>query len=351
GRHEPAAALAERAVAAAPDDRDVVYWASELVATRARAIELLERYLELSRGDRAERIDGARGTLNEFRVLGDRAVWTWAERPERVELPLTLLWDPPTARRLGYVVQARAGMGDKPVPLLLDTGSPGLTVLERVARKRGFVELAEKTAFGGGGEGRHATRRGVFPQFALGGLRFTDALSTTTREELEPTGRYHGLIGLSAFDGYRVTLDLAGKRVVLESGAPPLEGASYWEVAGQLLVRASAGDQSGLFLLDTGATATLLDREFAQRVSGARLSEAARVRAFGGNMSGARYVDGVQVAFGGRKTPPGPLAAVDLAQRSFLSGIEISGFLGLDVWDGVSLVVDTAGQKVRVDEP
>ena len=34
------------------------------------------------------------------------------------------------------------------------------------------------------------------------------ALVSTTSREIEPTGRYLGILGLSVFKGYRVTIDL-----------------------------------------------------------------------------------------------------------------------------------------------
>ena len=61
--------------------------------------------------------------------------------------------------------------------------------------KAGFAPLADQTTFAGGGDGRTPSKRGLLPEVALGALRFQDALVSTTTQELDPTGRYHGVLG------------------------------------------------------------------------------------------------------------------------------------------------------------
>ena len=135
GNRAEAQGLMDRAVALSPDDRELLLHASEVAPARSKAIEHLERFLELSDGFDPDRITAARETLRLLRELGDRKIWVRKSRPERVEVPLKRLIDPSTRRRLGYVVQARLQEGGKPVRLLLDTGANGLHVVERVARK------------------------------------------------------------------------------------------------------------------------------------------------------------------------------------------------------------------------
>ena len=115
--------------------------------------------------------------------------------------------------------------GHGPIRVLLDSGSTGLFLVERIAAKGGLTFLAEETTFGGAGSGRQPDRRGLLASVAVGGLRFSDALVTTTSHEIEPTGRYHGVLGLSIFQGYRITLDLARETLVLEPGNHWIEGA------------------------------------------------------------------------------------------------------------------------------
>ena len=349
GRFDEAVELMGRAVEAAPGDRDVLYWASGATSTRAEAAARLERYLELAEGDREERADAASGYLRLTAELGERQVWIPEARPERVELPLRRIWDPATGTTQGFVLEVGLGDKEKRVKLLLDSGSPGLYLIRRLAKKRGFKPLSEQHAYGGGGSGKHRTTRGLFSRLDIGGLRFTDVLATVNKQEMDPTGRYHGLIGLSAFGGYRVTLDLVDDRLILTPGGGELEGEPYWTVNGQMLVRADVeGPRPGLFLFDTGATNTIVDYGLASMIENTTFGPAVALYGFGGQLPGARRVEGIELDFLGLWSEKIAPRTVDLSTRSRVSELEISGFLGLDLFDGRRLVVDTVLRRVAV---
>jgi tetratricopeptide (TPR) repeat protein len=349
GRGPESDRLMARAVDAAPNDREIVFWAGDLTGDRKLAVDLLGRYLELRTGDKTERDEAVEGTIRLFKQLGTRAIWVAERRPERVELPLTRIWDS-AGNVQGYVLQARIGDRDKPVRLLLDTGTSGLFLLERVARKRGFEPLAEKTVFGGGGKRRHTTERGLFGSFTLGDLAFTDALASTTRKEFDSTGRFHGLLGIGIFAGYRITLDLAEERLLLERRDDSFEGSAYWWISGQMLVEAqTAGQPRGLFLFDTGATASVLALEYVRRIDETRLQESTAVRGFGGLVEGARLVRGLELQFQRQSTGDRPLVAYDLSLVSRLGGVEVSGLMGLDLVGRGRIIIDSASQQVRIE--
>lgn len=348
GRDEQAIELMARAVAADPGDRDVLYWASGSTTTRGEAVERLERYLELAEGDDPDRIEAARTGVDVLRALGERAVWISEARPERAELPLTRLWDPGTGATQGFVVRVGLGKKGKPVPLLLDTGSPGLFVIQRAARKRGLDPVAVQSQFGGGGDQRHSSTRGLFATAAIGDLRFRDALASSNKQEMDPTGRFHGVIGLAVFNGYRVTLDLEDDKLLLEPPGEIQGGDPYWTVEGQWLVEGSIGGEPGLLLFDTGATNSIVDQATVERLPGARLSQSVTVHGFGGKIGGARRVQGVEIAFQGLATGTGPMSAIDLSGRSRVGGVELSGFIGLDLLDRKRIVIDTVNRRIAV---
>jgi predicted aspartyl protease len=332
GRDDDAAELLERAAVKAPSDPWVLLRAAGAAPTRARATELLNAYIAHGLGEDPDRIEGARGTLRLYAALGERKIWIPVERPERLSIPLK-----PIVGGSGYYVEA-ALAGKKKIRLLLDTGSSGLFVVERAVKKGGLVPLSDETVFAGGGSGRASSSRGLLTRLDLGGLVFADALVTTTRDEFDPQGRIHGVLGISAFAGYRITLDLAKGRLLLE---PP----------GEPLVRARGGEASaGLFLFDTGATQSMVDSKFAATVGGAQIDSPTAVHTYGGNIAGASIVRGMSLAFQDLKRA-GAFNTADLTMRSRLGGVEVSGYLGMDVLAGCAIVVDTKSHRVAVTPP
>jgi hypothetical protein len=165
---------------------------------------------------------------------------------------------------------------------------------------------------------------------------------------MDPTGRYHGVIGLAVFNGYRVTLDLENDRLLLDSPVDPADGETYWTIEGQWLVPGSVTGQPSLLLLDTGATHSAVDLSTAERIPGARMGPPVTMHGFGGRIEGARRVSGVEIAIQGLESGSGPMNAVDLSTRSRLGGVELSGFVGLDLLDGKRIVIDTVARRIAI---
>lgn len=344
GKDEEAAALLGRAAATAPDDPWVLWRAAGGAATRAKATELLNAYIAHGTAENPDRLEGARGTLRLYAALGERKIWVPVTRPERLEIPLK-----PIPDGSGYFIEANAG--GKKIRLLLDTGSTGLFVVERAVKKGGLVPLSEETVFAGGGSGRASSSRGLLAKLDFGGLVYADALVTTTKDEFDKTGRVHGVVGLSAFSGYRVTLDLPKGRMILEPSGDLPQGTPYWNVEGQLLVRARGGESAdGLFLFDTGATQSMIDTKLAATIPGAAVDKPAEIRTYGGNVQGATMVRGASLAFQTLHRS-GVFNAADLTMRSRLGGVEVSGYLGLDLLSGCTIVLDTGSHRVVVTPP
>jgi len=345
GREEEAGRLVDRAFEKDPADRIIAFRGSGAAATSARAIELLQAYSGMSQGDDPDRARAAGESLRFLRALAGRRVWIPVSVPEKMEAPLRALGGGGSVR--GYVVEVGLGEG-KPVRMLLDTGSSGVFLLERIARRHGFTPLADSTTFGGGGDQRHDTSRGILPRFSLGSLAFREALVLTTAEEIEPTGQFHGVLGIQCLEGYRITLDLARGRLLLDAPPENPAGQPYWEISGQLLSRAGApSGRRGLFALDTGAARSVVSLAFVSEVPGASVGRTAAVRGYGGRLGGARSVRGMILGFQGAQISAD--LATDLALQSRLSGVEISGFLGLDLLSSARLVVDTRWRRVLLE--
>jgi hypothetical protein len=116
-----------------------------------------------------------------------------------------------------------------------------------------------------------------------------------------------------------------------------------------MLVRTSAREaEQALFLFDTGASASVLDLQYAKGVPQAVLDEGASLSGYGGAIGRAYLVRGTRLEFQGLDTGDGLLRATDLSLRSHLGGVQLGGFLGLDLLGSRTVVVDTVSRRVKV---
>jgi hypothetical protein len=72
------------------------------------------------------------------------------------------------------------------------------------------------------------------------------------------------------------------------------------------------------------------------------------VRTYGGNVGGASSVRGARLRFLDVEARGSTIFTSDLTQRSRLGGVEVSGFLGMDLLEGTTIVVDTRARRVAV---
>ena len=151
----------------------------------------------------------------------------------------------------------------------------------------------------------------------------------------------------------RALLDLPNQELVLtrtdDSSSDPAS-EPFWMVSGQMLVNASVRNgRPGLFLFDTGATWSILSKRFAALLADVRSEPTTGVRGFGGAVEGASIVSGTAVLFGGLAGGENGLRSFDMSVRSEVGGVEVSGFIGLDLLTDVRITIDTVAQWVTVE--
>ncbi len=351
--------LLRSALELSPDDPYVLFRAAGAAGGADRVMDALNRYIELAGDSDPDRVEAARGTIRFLKEIGDRETWIQSARPDNATLALRKVPGRGGEVR-GFILKAVLGERKKPVRILLDTGSPGLFLDDRIARKHGMEPVSEETVFGGGGAGRHLSSLGILSRLEAGAVGFRDVLATTSAARLDPAASFQGLIGLDPFVGYIVTLDLARGALHLES--PPAagnlwsgegwsQGARYWTISGQFLVEArDAAGAGGLFILDTGAARSLVSENFVAKVGGEVLRGEGLVRGFGGLRPESALVRGVDLRFQSLVGNFRELVMADLSLRSRLSGVEISGFIGLDILAGQVIRIDTLTRQVFVKD-
>lgn len=361
-RFDAARGAYERALAVNPESAAAYLGLAGVVGERELRRSNLSRYLELasSQAEPFERIRGARDNLALIDALAGRPVWVI----ERLELPGEISLLPLSSRpgRLrGWLIRCQIG-DQKGVPALLDSGASGLHLAPKTARRSGLEALTGGLLFGGGGSGRHEVVRGLVDLLDLGPIRFRQALGVQAPSSLQPQGLYRSIIGFDVFAaaGLRVRIEPRRSRMILEEGEPyepasrnplevdpwPKEGQALLRVQGQWLLEAtissSGRERRGLFLLDTGASRTMIAAEAAETLTAFRRGSGRRAAAYGGALAYRGSLPRLRIEAGTLGATLKSVPVIDLSARSRMTGIRVSGYLGLDLLARQSFDLDLA---------
>lgn len=366
-RFLPAAALSafRQALKQDPEDPGALMGLARLTSQRPERLAALDRYLArgVERGEPPERMRAARESWLFVKELGDRRIWIL----ERADLPADLAVEPLASRPghlAGLVVRLRLG-SEEQVPALWDSGASGLHLSPQLARRAGLESLAPATLVGGGGTKEHAVLRGVIPLLDLGPLAFREALGVVAAQSLHSQGAYQAILGVDILGGTRMTFQAGFSSIRIEEAyaLPPPDDpreADPWDleageiplyaVEGQLLVPVAlegvGGNEEGLALIDTGASGSLIELETAERIGGLRRGGVAEARAYGGALPLQGTLARVTVRSGRLRHPLHRVSVIDLASRRMMTGVRVSGFLGLDLLSAQALTLDLARGSV-----
>jgi hypothetical protein len=166
-------------------------------------------------------------------------------------------------------------IGGQKFKLGFDTGAMGGPhLMQAVPNNLKLDPIGE--AFAGDPSGKNLVPIKLYrlPTVELGALRIRDWIATGSAGPLARIGDIDGVIGLGAFDGFVVTLDYAGRRLLLERGSlSPPNGRSIfaYNVADAVpSVPVTVEGKTLLAHVDTGnvAFAFIVPTHFAQGLSG-----------------------------------------------------------------------------------
>lgn len=360
GDQEAGIAEIGRAHELAPDDPDVLFRYAGAVANRSDSLKILQRWLELSKGEDPDLVESIRGTVAFYKVLGDTPIWTLENAPKTTELPVRAISSGPGLTE-GYLLEATApaakGEKEREIRCLLDSGASGLFLSARMAGKLQVRPLATGTLFGGGGDRRHETTRVIVPRLRVGDVVFGSALAVVAEGEVDRSGRYDAIIGVDVFSGFRTTLDPRRRRLLLEM---PGEGEGgevsedgvirIWNIEGQSLIRVGFNREArGLMMVDTGADRTVLSLDAAGGIHGiGRQKRRGNTFGFGGSIGTVEDITGLTLSFPGFERKRMFAIAIDLSWRSRLTGTEVAGYLGLDVLREFVLTFEPGQSRLRL---
>jgi len=333
----------------------VFHWA--LTLEDGEQERALESYLGLAKGRDARGVEQARALLAVRRALGDRKPFGLVSSYRRTEIRLEPALHGQELRAYRIAVSINGG---EPVRLLLDTGASGIVLCAPLAERFHVRRLATTTVSGLGDTGDVRGYAGTVDRIRIGGVEFRDGVVTVG--EGPRIGGELGLVGTDVFERFLVTLDLPNAVLKLEPFAdagddsPADRGFDtdpdferIYRLGHSLLIPTSvSGADPAMFILDTGASQTLIARDFAADLARMRSAgDDVPLHGISGKINDIDAADDLKFKFGGFSVRCLDTLSVDLKRHSDDMGIEVAGFLGFPILKLFSITIDYRNGLVR----
>lgn len=309
-----------------PRDPDILLTYAEHALLPGMRARLLEEFLIRSDPSDVQRREHVASQLILSQWLNGRTLMeikAGAGVPHRIPLIASGFASGPR----GLILQVRIN-GAKPVRLLLDSGAEGVYINERSARKLDLDLVVEMRVGGFGSDGHATGQLGIAGRMTIGSLEFENSLVRVL--DLGWLSEADGVIGTDVFKDFLLRIDPRKRSLELTPyPEEPMPGANkMYRVGHHLLVRGLAnGRAQGYFLLDTGASASLLSKEAAMDVVQRPIgSDGIQMRGVRGELPGIAVPARVEIA--GREWHDPGAIAVDLEHLSRQVGVELLGVLG-----------------------
>jgi len=339
-----------------PDEPDYLYALGQ-VAARAEsykeAAEAYRRFLQVARDvdhDRRLRIEGLVNFLN---FLGNRKALYATAGPDSSSVPFELIGNRP-------VITVKVNDADKPLRFVLDTGS-GMTVLsDQTARALKIKPIARGGyAKGIGGNGKFEIVYGFVRSFAIGDVRIK-SVPVYIRQFHADAEKVDGYIGLSLISKFLTTIDYGQHTFSLAKKDSQAEAAAAAESDHSLPLRlTSSGFLSGEvqlegldsplnFIVDTGASVSVISDEIARMEPFTRYARSQRMRVIGsaGVTEDVPSLELPRITFGNHSRDRLTALALNLGLINEASGFEQSGILGGNFLRNYRLTFDFKNSKV-----
>ena len=312
------------------------------------------------------------------------------------EIPFALFMrDPIHIRAFGLEVK----LNGRNARLQIDTGVDGLIVTRSVAQHAGLKPFSETEMGGVGDQGNKPGYNAFADTIRIGNLEFQDCAVRVldSRNAMEDAD---GLIGMDVFSQFLVTLDYPMRKLLLgplpprpgeaAAAAPSLktnggerddtdaaakapaqdavtaahtngphdryiapEMKDYtpvYRVGHELILPAAlSSDKLKLFVLDTGAFATIISPEAAREVTKVHSDNRLQVKGISGDVNKVYSADEVTFRFAHLSQKVNGVVSMDTSKISKSANMEISGFLGANTLNLLTIHIDYRDGLVKFD--
>ncbi len=348
-----------RAVYLDPNEPDYHFNLGQVTARSERyaeAADAYERFLRIAPRTDADRRARIRGIIDFLRYLGTQRGLFNVSGPSRVEVPFELVNSRP-------VVQVRINGEKEPMRFVIDTGS-GMCVLSAGAAKRFGVRPVARggMARAVGGGGRFDIIYGFLSALNLGDARIEN-VPIYIREFFNEKDPIDGYIGLSIVSKYITSIDYGTRGMtLLREGARAVEAAAPPDGIELPIRTTSSGFWSGEirvdgvskplnFIIDTGATISVVSENLMSREELGRFAQEARLRVYGaaGIAEDVRTLLLPSVMLGSHVRSNVTAAVLDLDPINETAGFEQTGIIGGNVLRHFRVTFDFGRAILRLE--
>ena len=320
----------------------------------------------------------AAGTLKRLQAE-ERGSCTAVVPTSTAKLKLVSLEDGPDRR---YGVGLDVVMNGKRKRLQVDTGASGLLINRASAISAGLVPEATGETGGIGDQGASNGFVTHVDDLKIGDMEFKNCLVRVV--ERRGALDADGLIGTDVFEKYLVTLDIP-KRELRLGELPPRPGS-----AAQAATLATTGDKAAedtattgpvdryiapemehwtkiyrrdhllifptrigkaptkLFVMDTGASISLISPVAAKEVTRVDSNDSVVVRGLSGKVNKVSAADSITIQFAGVQQRMLGMTAIDTGHMSRYVGMELAGFIGFPTLSELVIAIDYRDDLVHV---
>jgi predicted aspartyl protease/Tfp pilus assembly protein PilF len=323
------------------------------IATRAEkyteAAEAYDRFLQVSPEADSERRDRIKGLINFLRFLGNKPSLYNLEGSQQTSVSFKLVNNRP-------IIQLKVNEKDEPLNFVLDTGS-GISVISKETAERFNVKSITRGGLARalGGNGKFEIVYGFLRSISIGDVRIRN-VPVYIRQFHNRDEKIDGYIGLALISKFLTTVDYGNSTFALEkkvftpnndqSLSLPLRLTSSGFLSGE--VEVEGVDAPLNFIVDTGASVSVISDEIANNKEISRFIKAEKMRVIGA----AGVTEDVssfilpRVSFGTHSRERVTAIALDLDIINEASGFVQAGILGGNFLKNYILTFDFENSKV-----
>jgi tetratricopeptide (TPR) repeat protein len=273
-----------------PNEPDYLFNLGQVAARYERyreAANAYEQFLRVAPRTDEDRRARIRGLIDFLRYLGTQTDLLSAGGPDRVEVPIEVVNNRP-------VVSVRVNGSKEALRFVIDTGAGMCVVSTQAADKLGLKPVARGgLARAVGGQGRFEIVYGFLQSLHVGEAR-VERVPVYIRQFYNAQEPVDGYIGLSVLGKFRSTVDYgAGVLTLLREGAAKGKDAATPANAIEIPMRTTSSgfwsgevnlegvDKTANFILDTGASISVVSEALYSRAGLERFRQPGRINVYG----------------------------------------------------------------------